>query len=306
MADDKKKPDGKKPAPSGGGPKSNMEVLGTIFGIIIGLLLLSSIIGSVERFTGDRFDENFSFVSFFSRFSDKVTDNTPLGTLVTARRDTSVWKTSLHETLAGIQQGGSTGRLTAGPVIDTVGSWWNVDFELFPDGWVDADDIAVGSGWFAQFKRIYVWIAWIVAFVAAGGVFYIKRKHDEVMKEHKAQMKVLEEKLAGVGVANRNDKWDHITDLIASENPGDWRVAILEADIMLDELVTTMGHHGDTLGEKLKGIEQSDFKTLELAWEAHKIRNRIAHHGSDFILTHREAKRVIDLFREVFQEFDVV
>lgn len=301
MADDKKKP-----APSGGGSKSNTEVLGTIFGIIFGLLLLSSIIGGAERVVGDRFDGNFSFLTFFSRFSDAVTDTTPLGTLITARRDTSVWKSFLHETLAGAQQGGSTGRLLAGPVVDDAGSWWNVDFELSPDGWVDADDIAVGSGWLAQLKRIYTWIAWIVSLVALAGVVYVSRKHKEVTKEHEAHMKILEQKIAGVGVANRNEKWEHITELIASENPGDWRVAILEADIMLDELVTTMGHHGDTLGEKMKGIEQSDFKTLESAWEAHKIRNRIAHHGSDFILTHREAKRVIDLFREVFQEFDVV
>ena len=119
-------------------------------------------------------------------------------------------------------------------------------------------------------------------------------------------MRQLEQKLAGESVSNVNERWDKVETLVASDNPGDWRVAILEADVMLDELVSAMGYDGDTLGEKLKMIEQSDFQTLDAAWEVHKVRNRIAHHGSDFILTHREAKRIIDLFREVFEEFEYI
>jgi hypothetical protein len=47
-------------------------------------------------------------------------------------------------------------------------------------------------------------------------------------------------------------------------------------------------------------------KTLNQAWEAHKIRNAIAHQGADFLLSEREAKRVVSLYREVFQEFDYI
>ena len=46
--------------------------------------------------------------------------------------------------------------------------------------------------------------------------------------------------------------------------------------------------------------------TLDSAWEAHKIRNKVAHRGTDFILTRREAKRVIGLYRNALQEFDYV
>ena len=63
---------------------------------------------------------------------------------------------------------------------------------------------------------------------------------------------------------------------------------------------------GDGVGEKLKGIEESDFDHLEEAWEAHKIRNAIAHQGSDFLLTQREAKRIIRLYKSVFEEFDII
>jgi hypothetical protein len=67
-----------------------------------------------------------------------------------------------------------------------------------------------------------------------------------------------------------------------------------------------MGYHGDTLGERLNSVEKSDFLTLNLAWEAHKVRNMIAHEGSNYLLTKREAKRVIDLYRQVFEEFEFI
>ena len=77
----------------------------------------------------------------------------------------------------------------------------------------------------------------------------------------------------------------------------------MEADIMLADILTKMGYQGDSIGEQLKGVEPSDFLTLNDAWEAHKVRNQIAHQGSDFQLNERDAKRIIGLYKKVFSEF---
>lgn len=103
-----------------------------------------------------------------------------------------------------------------------------------------------------------------------------------------------------------NPKWNKVRQHIDSENPSDWKLAILEADIILDEMLDKMGYRGETIGEKLKMVEQSDFTTINSAWEAHKIRNSIAHEGSDFLINKREADRVIALFKEVFEEFKFI
>jgi len=104
----------------------------------------------------------------------------------------------------------------------------------------------------------------------------------------------------------RNAGWEKVLDYLELPNDSDWRLAIIEADNLLDTMLTTMGYHGETIGEKLRGIERSDFLALGQAWEAHKIRNRIAHEGSHFSLTHREARRVISLYREAFEEFHFI
>lgn len=100
-----------------------------------------------------------------------------------------------------------------------------------------------------------------------------------------------------------NAKWVKIQAHINSPNPSDWRLAILEADIMLFEVLDKMGFQGDSIGEKLKGVKKEDFLTLDLAWEAHKVRNKIAHEGAGFDLSERDAKRMIDLYKKVFEEF---
>jgi hypothetical protein len=112
------------------------------------------------------------------------------------------------------------------------------------------------------------------------------------------------EELPEPGLAEK--RFERILIRLDSEKESDWRLAVLEADVLLDEMVTHMGYHGDSLGERLRSIEKSDFVTLDKAWEAHAVRNRIAHEGAAFPLASREAKRVIGLYEEVFREFHFI
>src|SRR3989344_66407 len=111
---------------------------------------------------------------------------------------------------------------------------------------------------------------------------------------------------AAVPASVTTKRWERITAHLASSRESDWRLAILEADVLLSEMVTNMGYGGDSLGEKLKSVEPSDFTTLQKAWEAHAVRNKIAHEGAAFALTEREAKRVIALYEDVFNEFHFI
>jgi hypothetical protein len=105
---------------------------------------------------------------------------------------------------------------------------------------------------------------------------------------------------------DENKQWARVTDHINSENPSDWRLAILEADIMLDDLLTKIGCTGKTIGDKLQQVDKSDFNNIDKAWEAHKVRNMIAHEGQEFMLSKREAQRVIRLYEDSFREFHYI
>ena len=106
-------------------------------------------------------------------------------------------------------------------------------------------------------------------------------------------------------VHKKNPRWERIMDLVNTETSSEWKVAVIEADKLLEEMINYLPIQGENLGDKMKKIDRSDFLTLDDAWEAHKVRNRIAHeHGYE--ISQHEARRVIGLFKKVFDEFDFI
>lgn len=100
----------------------------------------------------------------------------------------------------------------------------------------------------------------------------------------------------------KNERWERVETYMTSLNPSDWKIAILEADNILDQVVERMGYPGTTLGERMKNIEASDFPYLDETWEAHKTRNAIAHKGTDYELSRSDAERTINIYHRVFKE----
>ena len=108
------------------------------------------------------------------------------------------------------------------------------------------------------------------------------------------------------GKGGMHPRWEHIQSLLEGNSPSEWREAIIEADIMLDDVLAKRGYVGDGVGEKLKSADKADFKTLQNAWEAHKVRNLIAHQGSAYELSESVAGRTVAHFEAVFNEFKVI
>jgi len=92
---------------------------------------------------------------------------------------------------------------------------------------------------------------------------------------------------------------------VHSDNPNDWKLAIIEADIILDQTLTDRGYVGNSLGERLRSITPTQLSSIDDAWDAHRVRNKIAHEGADFVVTKRIAEETIARYMRVFREFEV-
>lgn len=167
------------------------------------------------------------------------------------------------------------------------------------------------NGWYANALHFigvivstYVTIATVFSIVTFLAIVYTAWLTNQLWKEEKRKnaMVAVVEDLPSM----QTQKWHTVQMHVNSQNPAEWRLAILEADVMLDDMMQHLGFHGETLGDRLKNTPKADFKTIDSAWEAHKIRNAIAHEGSGFLLSQRESKRVIDLYGTVFKEFSYV
>ncbi len=98
-------------------------------------------------------------------------------------------------------------------------------------------------------------------------------------------------------------RWAIIEGYMSSTSEALWRIGVLEADTMLEEVLKEKGYQGESVGDMLK---TASFKTVRLAWDAHMVRNQIAHQGSNYVLTEREAKRVYTLYEAVFKELKAI
>jgi hypothetical protein len=142
-------------------------------------------------------------------------------------------------------------------------------------------------------------------FFLIGIVYCVEQlKHIRRKEEEKYRVNIepgFEENVQGNNVLA--ERWDRVQGFIGSENPNDWRQAIIEADIMLEDVLTALGYQGNGIGEKLKRVELGDMKARQDAWDAHLVRNRVAHDGAEFALTKYEAQNTINQYKKVFEEF---
>jgi hypothetical protein len=132
-------------------------------------------------------------------------------------------------------------------------------------------------------------------------VYSVMRTFQIRQAEYKHYLAV-SKSVASKDVPQTQLRWDRILEQANSENDQARRVAILEADIMLAELLDSLGYRGETLADKMRQVNRANFNSIDLAWEAHRARNKIAHEAGHTLAPH-EAKRVIGLYDKVFREF---
>ncbi|MEI8223543.1 MAG: hypothetical protein WCG20_00270 [bacterium] len=166
-----------------------------------------------------------------------------------------------------------------------------------------------GTSDYAQsFGNAFSWLATILTFAFIGFIIwavYIRIRVYEVdellngaYSSHFVKPEIVAKRI--------NPKWEQIRNHFESTNPNDWRAAIIDADALLEELVTGLGYTGESLGAKLTSIRVNDFPTLQSAWEGHKMRNIIAHEGSNFTLTERQKEITRRHFEAVFHDAGVI
>ncbi|MES2014200.1 MAG: hypothetical protein V4437_00090 [Patescibacteria group bacterium] len=102
------------------------------------------------------------------------------------------------------------------------------------------------------------------------------------------------------------ERWQSLLAGAMSNDPKRWREGILEADVMLGELLGHLGYAGQSTAEQIRMVPENAFVTVPLAWEAHRIRNFVSAPSSNFILTQREAFHAMKLYEQVFEEFDFI
>ena len=164
----------------------------------------------------------------------------------------------------------------------------------------------VSLDWATLAANAWTWITYVGYSLTVVGLFVIIYTTVKLFDLRHHEEEELQTLITEPEVGGGNTRFAHVESLMASQNPSDWRQAIIEADILLDDVLTQQGFIGDGVGEKLKQAESGNFATIRDAWEAHVIRNQIAHGGSAFDLSETLARRTIARYESVFREFAAI
>jgi hypothetical protein len=153
----------------------------------------------------------------------------------------------------------------------------------------------------------YSFVALTASAIFIFGIVYIYIRASQLSEIQDSQIAMAEQLWQELhGGSATNARWLDVQQHVVSDNPNDWKLAIIEADIMLDGALSNAGYGGPSIGEKLKGVPPQQLRSLNDAWQAHKIRNQIAHEGADFVLTQKVARETILQYERVLKEFKAI
>ncbi|MFT7507726.1 MAG: hypothetical protein ACI92I_000892 [Acidimicrobiales bacterium] len=161
--------------------------------------------------------------------------------------------------------------------------------------------------WLTTAWGIFSILSFIVSAILIFGIIYSYIRFNQMSEIETKQLLDAEKRWKELhGDSQENRRWSEIKTHLTSDNPNDWKLAIIEADIILGDVLHDAGYAGLSIGDQLKSASAASFTTLRDAWDAHMIRNDIAHKGTDFVLTQSMAKEAIIKYERVFREFDAL
>lgn len=102
---------------------------------------------------------------------------------------------------------------------------------------------------------------------------------------------------SGHGIQRR---WQKIESRLKSDNPAEYKIAIIEADKEVDQLLEKVTYKGANMTERLEQANESQIANLEALKKAHQFRNRVIKE-KDLLASREEAEEIISVYRDYLE-----
>jgi hypothetical protein len=100
------------------------------------------------------------------------------------------------------------------------------------------------------------------------------------------------------------EAWRTIEEHFYRGSESDLKVAILEADKLLNDALREAGVMGIQLGDRLKKADSQQIPNLNELWQAHKLRNQIAHEPN-FKLKRDLAEKALGIYETTLKNLGI-
>ena len=95
-------------------------------------------------------------------------------------------------------------------------------------------------------------------------------------------------------------RWKRIQQRIGTGVEAEYKLAIIEAEDLLNDLLEGKGIKGENFEERINQIEKTQLPNLDEVLEAHKTRNDIMH-DPNYKMESERAKKVLDIYEKAIK-----
>lgn len=98
-------------------------------------------------------------------------------------------------------------------------------------------------------------------------------------------------------------QWELIEKRLSSDVESQYKVAIIEADKLVEGILGNMGYAGKNMKEKLEKIQPGQIENFEELTRTHEIRNHIVY-DADFRVNKEVAKEALVVYKQFLREIE--
>ncbi|HEY4509908.1 MAG TPA: hypothetical protein VJC15_02880 [Candidatus Paceibacterota bacterium] len=106
------------------------------------------------------------------------------------------------------------------------------------------------------------------------------------------------------GFPKMRRRWQKIMRRLDTGNESEYKLSIIEADGLLDDMLKKMNLPGETVDDRIQRITPLMIENVAELKTAHQMRNSIVY-DPDYRLSASEAKRVLLVYQRTFEELDL-
>ena len=107
------------------------------------------------------------------------------------------------------------------------------------------------------------------------------------------------------GFRRREKQWKAIMQRLETNNQQEYKLSILEADHILDEILTKLGIGGVSVDERIQKIPPSMLPETEDLQATHQIRNAIVA-NPDYQISEQEAEKILETYGTILRNLDII
>ncbi len=100
-------------------------------------------------------------------------------------------------------------------------------------------------------------------------------------------------------------QWLSVEGHLSGHSSRDWKIAVLEADRIVEDILSKVGFAGENFRERIENVHPDSLEKREELLRAHSVRNAIIR-DPDYVLGKEDAREMVQIYEEFLKDWDAL